>query len=94
MKKLNEKEEEKVSGGVRHKTGDFQTIEDIENSPIFEQLKNKIIELRNSAGFTELSSASRVIWVKVRVEPIIKENGYTIEEKLLIVFIKKYWDLV
>ena len=93
MKELNEIEEQQVTGGRKRDNYDFSTLEALENSPIFEQLKNEIKNIKYSINFTELNT-SRIFEITRKLKIIIKENGYTVYENAAIQFTKKYWDLV
>ena len=93
MKELNEIEEQQVTGGRKRDNYDFSTLEALENSPIFEQLKNEIKNIKYSVNFTELNT-SRIFEITRKLKIIIKENGYTVYENAAIQFTKKYWDLV
>ena len=93
MKELNENEELKVTGGRKRDKFDFSTLEEIENSPIIEQLKDKLLEIKNSVDFTELNE-SRIFEISRRLKIIVTANGYTVYEIAMVRFIKKYWDII
>ena len=82
----------KVSGGTDDSLKLLSSIEAIESSPIFEQLKEKISE-RKSGGLI-LDRDEKIVSVASDVRRVAKVNRYTIHVSLAMRFVEKWWPLV
>lgn len=81
-----------VSGGTDDSLKILSSIEAIESSPIFEQLKEKISE-RKSRGLI-LDCDEKIVSVASDVRRVAKVNRYTIHVSLAMRFVEKWWSLV
>ena len=81
-----------VSGGDGDSLKLLSSIEAIESSPIFEQLKEKISE-RKSRGLI-LDSDRKILSVATDVRNAARANRYKIHSSTAMYFVEKWWPLV
>jgi hypothetical protein len=90
-RELNNQEMEKVAGG-RGKDVWLYTIEEIEQSPIFEGLKRLIVRIRNNR---DLSIPASMRELEDHLNTYAQSNGhYRFSRQLCQEFIQKYLPLV
>ncbi|MBO7677708.1 MAG: hypothetical protein J6S49_09350 [Erysipelotrichaceae bacterium] len=87
-KALNKEELENASGGVDEKATLLSSLEEVENSPIFEKLKSWLRKYKD-AGHHKNAEATLV-----NVQRCVISLGYFITFQAGHAFIRKYWDLV
>jgi hypothetical protein len=93
LKELHQEDIDKVAGGVhRCPTETLETVEDIEASPVFEELKNKIAyyKKRNAQNKPEVlknCEADVAFYIK-------NEGGFRIRYETVKEFVQKYLPLV
>ena len=92
-KELHHEDMDKVAGGVHQRpTATLETVEDIEASPVFEELKNKIAyyKKRNAMGKPEVlkqCEAEVAFYIK-------NEGNFRIRYETVQEFVQKYLPLV
>ena len=88
IESIKQKELEEVSGGFSDPKGMFQTLEELETSPVFEKLKKWLGKYKR-AGYTK--TAPRTVY---KLREYLTSLEYLINDPAAFGFIKKYWDLV
>ena len=90
-KELHQEDMDKVAGGAGKEIW-LHTIEEIEQSPVFEGLKKTILRIKNNR---DLSVQSNMTVLEVRLLAYAQSNGhYKFSRQLCQAFIQKYLPLV
>ncbi|MBR3464972.1 MAG: hypothetical protein IKR99_02215 [Lachnospiraceae bacterium] len=90
-KELHQEDMDRVAGGVRTNTW-LNTVEDIEQTPIFEELKSRLTQYKRD---NDLCNPDKLEECEKRLMTYIKfEAGYRIKRETVNEFVEKYLPLV
>ena len=91
LKELYQEDMDKVAGGV-HTNKWLNTVEEIEQLPIFEELKQKLAAYKRG---NDLSNPQAMKGCEDRLIGLIKrDGGYRVKRELVQEFVQKYLPLV
>ena len=85
---LDQGDLEKVAGGNDEEVQTLKTLDEIENSPIFDKLKKQLRKYKD-AGYSKKADSTVTDLVRYALS-----LGYFVSSLAGIKFVKKYWDLV
>lgn len=90
-KELHQEDMDKVAGGTRPNMW-LNTVEDIEQTPIFEELKSRLTQYKRD---NDLSNTDNLEECEKRLMSYIKfQGGYRVKRETVNEFVEKYLPLV